>query len=160
WVQARAAWSTHSRLLLGLVVVFSLCVGLVATSPAPSPAVSSRGRVEPIPLQARLAVARGLGEQDRAFWARRSAGVLTASNRRQSLTERFAPGAVTIATRSGSVALSAVQLSRGRQVRVLTRTSPNARRNRVSYRHKGIVEWYVNGSLGVEQGFTLSRRPD
>jgi hypothetical protein len=31
--------------------------------------------------------------------------------------------------------------------------------NRVSYRRGGLTEWYLNGPLGLEQGFTLERRP-
>jgi hypothetical protein len=31
--------------------------------------------------------------------------------------------------------------------------------NHVSYRHEGVTEWYRNGPLGLEQGFTLQRRP-
>jgi hypothetical protein len=39
-------------------------------------------------------------------------------------------------------------------------TSASATRvdeNRVEYRHAGIAEWYVNGPLGLEQGFTVSQ---
>ena len=31
--------------------------------------------------------------------------------------------------------------------------------NRVVYRHGSLEEWYVNGPLGLEQGFTLGARP-
>jgi hypothetical protein len=34
-----------------------------------------------------------------------------------------------------------------------TRVSPN----RVEYHHQGLTEWYVNGPLGLEQGFTVDR---
>ncbi|HEY6292912.1 MAG TPA: FG-GAP repeat protein [Terriglobia bacterium] len=37
--------------------------------------------------------------------------------------------------------------------------SPVATGNRVEYRRGALIEWYVNGPLGVEQGFTLSRLP-
>ena len=37
--------------------------------------------------------------------------------------------------------------------------SPGARANRVSYDRGGLREWYRAGPLGVEQGFSLSRRP-
>lgn len=35
--------------------------------------------------------------------------------------------------------------------------APTARANRVLYRHSGVSEWYANGPLGVEQGFTIPR---
>ena len=28
------------------------------------------------------------------------------------------------------------------------------------YPHAGVDEWYANGPLGLEQGFTVARRPD
>ncbi len=32
--------------------------------------------------------------------------------------------------------------------------------NRVAFERPGLDEWYVNGPLGVEQGFTVAQRPD
>ncbi len=36
---------------------------------------------------------------------------------------------------------------------------PRVNRNRVEYRRGPLTEWYVNGPLGLEQGFTLNMRP-
>ncbi|HEV8122588.1 MAG TPA: PxKF domain-containing protein [Candidatus Polarisedimenticolia bacterium] len=38
-------------------------------------------------------------------------------------------------------------------------TAPHATANRVEYRRGTVTEWYVNGPLGLEQGFTLQARP-
>jgi nucleoside-specific outer membrane channel protein Tsx len=38
-------------------------------------------------------------------------------------------------------------------------TSPRATGRRVVYRHGSLTEWYANGPLGLEQGFTLAARP-
>jgi hypothetical protein len=35
--------------------------------------------------------------------------------------------------------------------------APEASFNRLQYRRKGITEWYVNGPVGIEQGFTVDR---
>jgi hypothetical protein len=35
-----------------------------------------------------------------------------------------------------------------------------AREGRVEIRRPGLVEWYVNSEAGLEQGFTLSERPN
>src|SRR5437588_56072 len=37
--------------------------------------------------------------------------------------------------------------------------APTARANLVVYRHRGVSEWYANGPLGLEQGFTLAAPP-
>ena len=36
---------------------------------------------------------------------------------------------------------------------------PAAHANRVSYRRGSLTEWYANGPLGLEQGFTLKAPP-
>lgn len=47
----------------------------------------------------------------------------------------------------------------GDELRAVPHTTPRATANRVEYRREGMTEWYVNGPLGVEQGFTLPRAP-
>jgi hypothetical protein len=48
----------------------------------------------------------------------------------------------------------------GGELRALPEVSPSAKDNRVSYGHGGVSEWYANGPLGVEQGFTVARAVD
>ena len=36
---------------------------------------------------------------------------------------------------------------------------PQAHNNRVEVRREGLEEWYLNGPLGVEQGFVLDEAP-
>jgi hypothetical protein len=42
---------------------------------------------------------------------------------------------------------------------VLPLALPSADGNRASYRRGDVVEWYVNGPLGLEQGFDIATRP-
>ena len=44
--------------------------------------------------------------------------------------------------------------------RVVELASPEVREGRVVYPHEGFEEWYVNGPLGVEQGFTVAEAPE
>ncbi len=39
------------------------------------------------------------------------------------------------------------------------RAVPQANEHRVEYRRSGLTEWYVNGPMGIEQGFTVSSPP-
>lgn len=34
------------------------------------------------------------------------------------------------------------------------------RNNRIEYRRKGLIEWYINNQQGLEQGFTFTEKPD
>ena len=47
----------------------------------------------------------------------------------------------------------------GARLRPVRPAQPTARANRVVYRRGGVAEWYAGGPAGVEQGFTLTRRP-
>jgi LPXTG-site transpeptidase (sortase) family protein len=38
-------------------------------------------------------------------------------------------------------------------------TAPEASANQVQYIHPGLTEWFINGPLGLQQGFTVSRQP-
>ncbi len=48
---------------------------------------------------------------------------------------------------------------RGKSMNLVSPAAPQADANRVEYHHGGLTEWYVNGPLGLEQGFTLARPP-
>ena len=47
----------------------------------------------------------------------------------------------------------------GNSLRGLAAVAPVASANRVFYRRGSLREWYANGPLGLEQGFTLTARP-
>ena len=47
----------------------------------------------------------------------------------------------------------------GASLRAVGGVAPRAQANRVSYARAGLSEWYVNGPLGLEQGFTIPRAP-
>lgn len=43
--------------------------------------------------------------------------------------------------------------------RRLSATRPIVEDNRLEYRRGALTEWYVNGTAGLEHGFTVSERP-
>jgi hypothetical protein len=47
----------------------------------------------------------------------------------------------------------------GDAMRNASKAVPQASQNRVEYKRGGLTEWYENGPLGVEQGFTLAQAP-
>ena len=50
-------------------------------------------------------------------------------------------------------------LGRGARLEAVAASKPEAKSNRIDYRRGGLSEWYVNGPLGLEQGFTLDSPP-
>ena len=59
-----------------------------------------------------------------------------------------------------SVAMRTSRLGRPRSMREVQAGESVATANRAEIRRPGFVEWYVNDTRGVEQGFTLTQRQD
>src|SRR5262249_18907517 len=120
---------------------------------APGRALSS------LPLSAQAPIAAALGADQPAYQIQASPGGFEANNPVQRLTARFSDGGVQIASGKTRVGLSLRALGYGRSLRALGGASPHAHSNRVTYAHAGLRLWYVNGPLGLEQGFSIARAP-
>jgi hypothetical protein len=103
------------------------------------------------------AASAALGADKAAFQVRRRGGALVAAG--AGLTTRFARSGVTIGTRGAQVRIRFLGLGDGTNALHTRASAPVAARNRVTYRRGGVSEWYANGPLGLEQGFTLLERP-
>ncbi len=112
-----------------------------------------------LPIAARLAVARGLGDQQSGFWVSRIGSALAARNARQRMAMRFTPAGAAVSTVGVRLGFSLSAVGHGSRLRRATVVAPVAVRNQAIYRRAGLTEWYANGPLGLEQGFTLSARP-
>jgi hypothetical protein len=117
----------------------------------PHPGLSS------LPLTAQRAVSATLGADDGAYSVRALEGELQASAPAQGLSTRFSRSGVLVSSGTTRVGFSLSALGYGSSPQALERVSPHARGNRVSYARAGLSEWYANGPLGLEQGFTLQR---
>ena len=112
-----------------------------------------------LPWGAEGPVSRVLGRDDRAYRAVASGSGFVARNRGQGLWASF--GLRGVVVRSGAAWLGIRLAGYGRvgRLRAVGAVRPSADGNRVVYGRAGVNEWYVNGPLGVEQGFTLPARP-
>ena len=104
-------------------------------------------------------VSRLMGARETGYWVTRAGRTLVARDSRQDLSTSFTASGVWV--RNGrlvaGVALREARI--GRQRLMLRRAAPRVAANRVSYRRGLLREWYANGPLGLEQGFTLTRPP-
>jgi len=151
-------------LLLGAVTVLFASGAAVGRSRAHRAAVAVHGRAgapgfAALPLAARGPVSAALGRDDSSFSARVLAGALTLSNRGQGLLARFGERGVQIRSGRARLGLRLVGYGYGSEMAAVGGVAPRAQANRVVYRHAGVSEWYANGPLGLEQGFTLSGAP-
>jgi hypothetical protein len=152
------------RLLRPPAIAGALLALLVLTiSPAPQRAASTlpgapAATLSALPLAAQSLVSRTLGRDGASYSIHRS-GSLSARNTAHGLSARF--GAEEVQVRSGedTLSLRLRAAGYGRSLQPVAAAAPRAHGNRVSYRRGPLTEWYANGPLGLEQGFTLEARP-
>jgi len=164
-VDRRPRWAVALALLIALLLAGAVAVRGAAVAPVRGPAAvppnaalgSSASTWAQLSGLAQLAISRGVGAEESSYWPTGAGRQLSARNGAQRLSLRFSAGGVAVSTAAGRVGLSLRSVrGDGRSLPVATAV-PTARANRVSYDRGAVTEWYANGPLGLEQGFTVSR---
>jgi FG-GAP repeat len=147
-------------LALGAGVYEGLGGGRLSVAPAAarSHAFSQKGLLS-LPLAAQGPVAAALGANNPAYRVSADPGGFSAASPAQHLSTTFASSGVSISTGATHVGLSLRAVGYGSVLSPIAATAPHARGNRIVYSHSGVSEWYANGPLGLEQGFTLATAP-
>ena len=160
----RRWWVASLGLVVGVVILSALASGIhvrrdwpdrfrgALSGGVPRPGLSS------LPAAAQPAVSETLGAADRAYWALGSSGTLEAVSDAQGFRVRFSPAGVSVGLGSSLLTLRLVAVGVSDRLRALPAVVPRERRNRVWYARGVVSEWYVNGPLGLEQGFTIAHR--
>ena len=120
---------------------------------APPPGVSS------LPIQAQASISAALGRDQRAYHAKREGRAWRLENRKHGLRADFIYGGVEVRSGAARFGLRLAGLGRGARLEAVAASKPEATANRINYRRGALSEWYVNGPLGLEQGFTLDSPP-
>ena len=143
--------------LAALAVVLLAAIGAMVVPSPGSAAPAQRASAAParLPLAAQAPVSRALGRDDVSYWARRSAGGLQAVNRAQRLRAQFDRGGVLVSSGGVWLGLSLRAFGYGAALEPLAVVAARVAANQVAYVHAGVSEWYANGPLGLEQGFTV-----
>ncbi|HXB65535.1 MAG TPA: hypothetical protein VNV42_11745 [Solirubrobacteraceae bacterium] len=77
----------------------------------------------------------------------------------QHLSTSFTRSGMSVRSGGAEVGLSLLAVGYGSTLASLARVAPSAHANRVLYQHPDLDEWYANGPLGIEQGFTVAHAP-
>jgi IPT/TIG domain-containing protein/fibronectin type III domain protein/FG-GAP repeat protein len=115
-------------------------------------ATASLLRLSPV---ARGPISAALGGGEAAY---RVSG-LRAGNPAQRMRLGFSSRGVTLSSGPTHLSIALAGVGRGGALRPARPAAPLVRSNRVTYVRGALREWYVNGPLGLEQGFDLERRP-
>jgi FG-GAP repeat len=114
-------------------------------------------RPRSLPEQAQSVISDTLGSASPAFAARRFGDVYRLAG--GGVTGVLGGRGVAFRARAGSVSMALSAVGRRSRLRAVAPASVVAHANRVTLRRAGSREWYAGGPLGIEQGFTVARRP-
>jgi hypothetical protein len=156
-----------AALSLALAAILYECLpggGSAQTGAAPAAGLAQSQRLSGfgllgLPATAQGSVSAALGADSAAYRVSGAGGEFNAASPAQRLSSRFTDSGVTVRAGATRVALRLDGVGSGSSLTALGAVSPRAEGNRVVYARPGLGEWYVNGPLGLEQGFTLSRAP-
>jgi hypothetical protein len=143
-----------ARFLLRSALLF-LCLLVWAV---PSTAALRPGQ-ESLPMDARYAVSAAIGHDQPDYHARLDGTALQADNAGHGFTARFGSGGVEIGSGGQRVLLQPVAWGQGNELLPLPAAVPQAFGNMVTSLRGSVGEWYINGPLGLQQGFTVAEPP-
>ncbi len=151
----------YASLLLVLTLPFTAPGAFAGVPPADKradPAAVPAG-LSSLPPDAQWSISAALGRDQRAYHAEREGETWRLDNARHGLRAGFTAEGVEVQSGAARFELRLTGLGRGARVEAPSPATPEAKANRIEYRRSGLTEWYVNGPLGLEQGFTLDRPP-
>jgi Putative Ig domain/FG-GAP repeat len=153
--------------VLVLAALLSIAVGLTLSRAlvrrhAPLPVAFAHSAVShddfsSLPLAAQGPISAVLGAHNAAYHTRATAGGFQAGNPAQRLHESFSASTATVRSGKISFGLSLRAAGYGKSLQSVRGVPPTAGADRVTYAHRGVTEWYRNGPIGLEQGFTVIR---
>jgi hypothetical protein len=112
-----------------------------------------------LPPAAQAVVSTSIGRDLGAYHATpRDAGFRLA-NERHGIDVAVTTTGLNVRANGSGWSLALERYGRGTRETPLPQATPTAFANRVEYRRGPVTEWYVNGPIGLEQGFTLARPP-
>jgi FG-GAP repeat protein len=118
-------------------------------------AVTAAHAIGSLPAAVQAAVSESIGRDRVPYHATRRGSAFHLGNTDQALEAEIDANGVVARTSGVRWSLTLAAYGRGGERTALPRVSPTAVANRVEYRRGPISEWYVNGPIGLEQGFTI-----
>jgi hypothetical protein len=111
------------------------------------------------PSAAQGEVAAAAAANDPAYGVAQAGAGLRAYNPVQRVTSRFTAAGAAIASGATHVTLRLAGIGYASALHGLPTPTPTAHANRATYALPGVSEWFANGLLGLEQGFTVGHAP-
>ncbi len=156
-------WNSCPKGFFGLLRIFSrlaaavyFAVGVLATADAAQAGTSS---LREMPEALRGAVSGAIGLHDLSYHVERAGESCRGANPAQHLRVGWSEGGLAVQAGKLSWGLRLEAWGYGDEPAPVGRAVPEASEHRVEYQRSGLTEWYVNGPIGIEQGFTAPAPP-
>jgi hypothetical protein len=114
--------------------------------------------LERLPVSAQASISAALGRESAQYQLLATAGGFEAITSSHRMDIHFTAQGVMVGSGKVCWGMALESYGYGEALKVLPVVMPQANLNRVDYRRGSMTEWYVNGPIGLEQGFTLSER--
>lgn len=131
----------------------------LASSLYASASDQNRNRLDSLPAAAQSSISAALGRDIPEYSVQVSGGELKATNAHHELQMQFTSTGVKVRRGENRWGMALQGYGYGNDLRPVPSAGPRARANRVEYQREALTEWYVNGPMGLEQGFTFDRAP-
>jgi len=112
-----------------------------------------------LPVAARASISAAVGRDIPGYHASPTTSGFDARNLRQDLMIHFSSAGVEVRNGTAQLRMTLRGYGYGDAMTIARVAVPHATSNRVEYRRDALTEWYVNGPMGLEQGFTINERP-
>lgn len=112
-----------------------------------------------LPLGAQASISATVGHDAQQYQIQPAQAGFAAENSPQHFSARFTPEGVEVSSGSANWRMTLRACGYGNALQNAAVAVPQAAANRVEYRRGACTEWYVNGPIGLEQGFTVNERP-
>lgn len=153
---ANPGWAIASRTAAADAQPLPRSVVVPAAEAVGSPA---RPGLDALPPVLQAALSGTVGEERPAYHATGSSERVRLQNEANGFTADFTRAGLELRRGGARLRIALDRMGRGDRLDPVSAASPTAEANRVEYRRGPLTEWYANGPLGLEQGFTLTRAP-
>ena len=121
------------------------------------PRADLQHRSTSLPSSLAAVASAGIGASQPRFWPVRHGGSLVANG--GGIHSTFTAAGARLLVADGTLGLSLAAIGHGQQLEPVSAPAPTRASGRVLYSHGSLSELYANGPYGLEQSFTVARRP-
>ncbi|MGA2226025.1 MAG: FG-GAP repeat protein, partial [Syntrophobacteraceae bacterium] len=156
WNACSKRFPAMLRTFTRLALAISFAAGVLALATA---AQANPSSLRDLPQEMQGAVSGALGLDDRSYHVEQAGENCRGLNAAQQFEANWSEGGLAIQAGKLTWGLRLEAWGYGDELVSAERAVPQTNEHRVEYHRSGLTEWYVNGPLGIEQGFTVLSPP-